>query len=57
MHVLYIFAGPTRRGDIKAWLQELAEIAKVPLVVKEVDILRDKTQNVLDDSFREQLLQ
>ena len=55
LHVLYVFAGVPRDGDMTFWLQRLAGHDKVEVV--NVDIVRGKKDDLTKATRREGLLE
>ena len=50
LKVVYIFAGHRRRADVREHLEELAKIHGFTLNLHEVDLVRGKDHDVLDET-------
>ena len=55
LRVLYTFAGPKRKADLRKWLEIKCGQAGVDLDMAEVDILRTRSQDLMVSHHREQL--
>ena len=55
LRIVYAFAGHRRRADVHEHLQLLSEEFGFTLEMHEFDLLRDEKQNLLDESFWEEL--
>ena len=55
LRIVYAFAGHRRRADVHEHLQTLADEFGFTLEMHEFDLLRDEKQNLLDESFWEEL--
>ena len=54
--VLYVFAGVKRKSDVGSHLQELANSCDFTLECHEIDLYRDPTHNVLENTFWKSLV-
>lgn len=55
LRIVYAFAGHRRRADVHEHLQSLADEFGFTLEMHEFDLLRDEKQNLLDESFWDEL--
>ena len=51
LRVLYLFAGPARRSDVRASLELICKAHDVSLVMSEIDICRDPSMDLLDSAI------
>ena len=53
IHAVYFFAGPQRKGDVRFWLQKMADELNLLLIIEEVDLLRGgKAHDLADASMQ-----
>ena len=55
--MLYLFAGESRKADVRHFLQELCDLAQVDLAMSEMDICRDPSMDLLDEAVAKRALQ
>ena len=56
LRVLYLFAGVSRKADIRECLTEICAVHSVSLQFIEIDLVRDPSHDVSDDDIWETLL-
>ena len=54
--MLYLFAGESRKADVRHFLQELCDLGHVGLEISEIDICRDPSMDLLDEATAERAL-
>ena len=56
LRVLYLFAGPARKSDVRSFLEELCGARAVTLTMSEIDICRDPSMDLLDSATADRCL-
>ena len=55
--MLCLFAGEPRKADVRHYLQDFCDLAQVVLEISEVDICRDPSMDLLDETTAKRALQ
>ena len=55
--MLYLFAGESRKADVRHYLQGFCDLAQVVLEISEMDICRDPSMDLLDETAKRALQQ
>ena len=55
--MLYLFAGESRKADVRHYLGELCDLEQVGLDLSEMDICRDPSMDLLDEAIAKRALQ
>ena len=55
--MLYLFAGESRKADVRHYLEEFCDLAQVGLEISEMDICRDPSMDLLDEAIAKRALQ
>ena len=55
--MLYLFAGESRKADVRHYLEEFCDLAQVCLEISEMDICRDPSMDLLNEAIAKRALQ